>query len=402
MALLSVEEALARILAKSHVMEAETVPLVSLAGRVLAADVAARLTQPPFDASAMDGYAVRAIDVATLPAALTLIGESAAGHAFHGSVGKGQTAQIFTGAPVPEGADAIVIQENVEAEGNNIRVVDGTPDPAHIRKRGGDFQKDQIVLTKGRRLTARDVLLAAAMGHANLVCARRPKVAILATGDELVEPGETPRPDQIISSNPFGLAAMLAAFGAEPILLGIARDTLASLSEKLAAAADADIIITIGGASVGDHDLVVPALKAADMTLDFWKIAMRPGKPMIFGHRGPQIILGVPGNPVSSMICTRVFAVPLVLAMLGLPAEAANPVPAALLEPIEANGPRAHYMRAHRVRSGSGAEEGVRPILNQDSSLISLLAAANCLIVRQPRSQALPAGAIVDTLPLDF
>lgn len=402
MALLSVEEALARILAKSHVMEAETVPLVSLAGRVLAADVAARLTQPPFDASAMDGYAVRAIDVATLPAALTLIGESAAGHAFHGSVGKGQTARIFTGAPVPEGADAIVIQENVEAEGNNIRVVDGTPDPAHIRKRGGDFQKDQIVLTKGRRLTARDVLLAAAMGHANLVCARRPKVAILATGDELVEPGETPRPDQIISSNPFGLAAMLAAFGAEPILLGIARDTLASLSEKLAAAADADIIITIGGASVGDHDLVVPALKAADMTLDFWKIAMRPGKPMIFGHRGPQIILGVPGNPVSSMICTRVFAVPLVLAMLGLPAEAANPVPAALLEPIEANGPRAHYMRAHRVRSGSGAEEGVRPILNQDSSLISLLAAANCLIVRQPRSQALPAGAIVDTLPLDF
>lgn len=401
MALLSVEEALARILAKARVLDAEEVPLTALAGRVLATDVAARLTQPPFDASAMDGYAVRARDVAALPATLTLIGESAAGHAFAGTVGPGQTVRIFTGAPVPQGADAIVIQENAEADGTHVQVVEGTPDPAHVRVRGGDFSQDQTVLAKGHRLTARDVLLAAAMGHASLACTRRPRVAILATGDELVEPGETPRPDQIVSSNPYGLAAMLATFGAEPILLGIARDTLDSLAEKLAAASDADILVTIGGASVGDHDLVVPALTTAGMTLDFWKIAMRPGKPMIFGHRDRQIILGVPGNPVSSMICARVFAVPLIMAMLGLPAAVANPVPAALTAPIEANGPRAHYMRACRAATSDGAA-GVRPLANQDSSLIAPLAAADCLIIRPPRAPALPAGAKVDTLPLDF
>lgn len=401
MALLSVEEALARILAKARVLDAEEVPLTALAGRVLATDVAARLTQPPFDASAMDGYAVRARDVAALPATLTLIGESAAGHAFAGTVGPGQTVRIFTGAPVPQGADAIVIQENAEADGTHVQVVEGTPDPAHVRVRGGDFSQDQTVLAKGHRLTARDVLLTAAMGHASLACTRRPRVAILATGDELVEPGETPRPDQIVSSNPYGLAAMLATFGAEPILLGIARDTLDSLAEKLAAASDADILVTIGGASVGDHDLVVPALTNAGMTLDFWKIAMRPGKPMIFGHRDRQIILGVPGNPVSSMICARVFAVPLIMAMLGLPAAVADPVPAALTAPIEANGPRAHYMRARRAATSDGAA-GVRPLANQDSSLIAPLAAADCLIIRPPRAPALPAGAKVDTLPLDF
>lgn len=401
MALLSVDEALQRILAKACPVGAETVGLGELAGRVLAADVTARLTQPPFNASAMDGYAVRAVDVATLPAALELIGESAAGHAFGGSVGVGQAVRIFTGAPVPEGADAIVIQENVEADGRSVRVVDGTPDPAHIRKRGGDFSQGEAVLKVGQRMSSRDVLLAAAMGHAEVSCARRPKVAILATGDELVLPGETPRPDQIISSNPYGLAAMLSAFGAQPQLLGIARDRLDSLGEKLAAADDADVIITIGGASVGDHDLVIPALKAAGMTLDFWKIAMRPGKPMIFGHRDRQIILGVPGNPVSSMICTRVFAVPLIARMLGRPDQSAHPVPATLADPLGANGPRAHYMRAHRVADPQG-RPCVRSIASQDSSLIAPLAAADCLIVRAPNAPALPAGAAVDTLPLDF
>ena len=401
MGLLSVDDALARILAKAHVLEAEHVALTALPGRVLAANIAARLTQPPFDASAMDGYAARTADVAALPATLTLIGEAAAGHAFPGTVGAGETVRIFTGAPVPQGADAIVIQENTQADGKNVRVVDGTPDHAHIRPRGGDFRQGQTVLTRGHRLTARDILLVAATGHAGADCTRRPKVAILATGDELVQPGEMPRPDQIVSSNPYGLAAMLSAFGAESVLLGIARDTLDSLGEKLAAAADADIVITIGGASVGDHDLVVPALEAAGMTLDFWKIAMRPGKPMIFGHRDRQIILGVPGNPVSSMICARVFAVPLVMAMLGMPAEAAQPVGATLDAPLEANGPRTHYMRAHHTRQGSGIE-GVRPITNQDSSLIAPLAMADCLIIRPPGAPALPAGATVDTLPLDF
>ncbi len=401
MVLLSVEDALQRILAKATPVVAETVALRGLAGRVLAANVKARLTQPPFNASAMDGYAVRAADVAALPATLTLIGESAAGHGFGGKLGLGQAVRIFTGAPVPEGADAIVIQENVEAEGTRVRVVDGTPDPAHIRKRGGDFHEGEAVLKAGRRMTSRDVLLAAAMGHAELSCARRPTVAILATGNELVQPGETLRADQIISSNPYGLAAMLEAFGAEPHLLGIARDTMQSLAEKLAAAADADVIITIGGASVGDHDLVIPALKAAGMTLDFWKIAMRPGKPMIFGHRDHQIILGVPGNPVSSMICTRVFAVPLITRMLGRPDQIAHPVPVTLAEPLGVNGPRAHYMRAHRVIDAEG-QACVRSIASQDSSLISPLAAADCLIVRAPNAEALPAGAAVDTLPLDF
>ena len=285
MALLPVEAALARILAKAWPMDAEEVPLDRLAGRVLATDVCARLSQPPFDASAMDGYAVRAQDVTTRPATLKLIGESAAGHGFAGHVRAGETVRIFTGAPVPEGADAIVIQENVAADGPAITIVDGTPDPAHVRPRGGDFKEGDVALRKGHRLTSRDVLLAAAMGHATLSCARPPKVAILATGDELVEPGETPRADQIVSSNPYGLAAMLAAFGASPVRLGIARDTRESLAAKLEEAADADILLTIGGASVGDHDLVVPTLQDAGVTLDFWKIAMRPGKPMIFGHR---------------------------------------------------------------------------------------------------------------------
>lgn len=400
MGLLPVDDALRRILDAASPMPAEDVLLTGLAGRVLASDLAARLTQPPFNASAMDGYAVRTEDVSRLPATLTLIGESAAGHAFTGPVGHGETVRIFTGAPVPNGADAIVIQENVKADGSAVTVVDGNPDPGHIRKRGFDFEEGQATLLKGQRMTSRDVLLAAAMGHAKAACTRRPRVAILATGDELVAPGETPLADQIISSNPYGLAAMVSAFGGEPELLGIARDTLESLSEKIAAAKDADILITIGGASVGDHDLVIPALKAAGMKLDFWKIAMRPGKPMIFGHRDSQIVLGVPGNPVSSMICTRVFAVPLITRMLGRPDEATGTTPAELATPISANGPRAHYMRARWVsKSGKPA---VAPIKSQDSALIAPLATADCLIVRQPGAEALAAGEHVATLPLDF
>lgn len=401
MALLPVEEALSRILASAWTMDPEDVPLDRLAGRILAADVRARLTQPPFDASAMDGYAVRRDDVARLPATLRLIGESAAGHAFTGRLGRGETVRIFTGAPVPEGADAIVIQENVKADGGAITIVDGTPDPDHVRSRGGDFRAGDIALARGHRLTSRDVLLAAAMGHTHLPCARAPTVAILATGDELVEPGETPRPDQIVSSNPYGLSALLAAFGAAPVRLGIARDTHESLAAKLAEAAGADILLTIGGASVGDHDLVGPALQDAGVTLDFWKIAMRPGKPMIFGHRDRHIVLGLPGNPVSSMICARVFAVPLVLAMLGYSGNAARPVPAELATSLEANGPRTHYMRATRCADTAG-RPAVRPIASQDSSLMAPLAAADCLIVRAPGAPALGPGATVDTLPLDF
>lgn len=402
MALLSVEDALSRIVSGAQPIAAEDAALADAAGRVLASDIAARLTQPPFDASAMDGYAVRATDVAMRPAVLRLIGESAAGHAFTGRIGAGETVRIFTGAPVPEGADAIVIQENANAIGNAIHVVEGAPDPDHIRPRGGDFRSGVVMLHAGRRLNSRDILLAAAMGHERLAVRRRPRVAILATGDELVAPGETPRADQIVSSNPYGLAAMLSGYGAEPVLLGIARDTLASLSSHLAAAEDADILLTIGGASVGDHDLVVPALEQAGMTLDFWKIAMRPGKPMIFGRRAAQYVLGLPGNPVSSMICARVFVVPLIAALLGRdPAEAGTLQRATLEAPLEKNGPRTHYMRACFVNPGPGHRR-VRAVANQDSSLIAPLVTADCLIVREPHAEARDAGDRVEVLPLDF
>jgi len=402
---LSVEDALAQVLAGINALPGELVGLLDAPGRVLADDVAARLTQPPFDASAMDGYAVRRADVAQLPANLRVIGEAAAGHQFNGDVGAGEAVRIFTGAPVPEGADAIVIQENVETCGDTIRIFDGRPDPAHIRRRGGDFSAGDIRLRAGKRLNARDIVLAAAMGHDRLPVRRHPTVAILATGDELVEPGETPRADQIIASNAYGLAAMLAAAGAAPRLLGIARDTAQSLAEKIAEAEDADILITIGGASVGDHDLVAPSLRAAGTTLAFWKIAMRPGKPMIFGRRTigmrEQRVLGVPGNPVSSLICTRVFAVPLVARMLGLDEAPSEPRRAVLADAIGANGPRAHYMRG-RTMGRDGSERVVMVAPNQDSSLLTPMAAADCLIVRPPHAPAEPKGASVTILDLDF
>lgn len=401
MSALSVEAALERILDGVTPLEAEHVDLLAAAGRVLAADLAARLTQPPFDASAMDGYAVRAADVATLPATLRLVGESAAGHAFMGTVQAGETARIFTGAPMPDGADAIVIQENVEAEGDRIRVVDGQPDVEHVRRRGGDFREGDTPLRAGKRLTARDITLAAAMGHATLPVRRRPRVAILATGDELVAPGETPRADQIISSNPYGLAAMISAAGGEPKLLGIARDTHEGLAEKIALADDSDILLTIGGASVGDHDLVVPALERAGMSLGFWKIAMRPGKPLIFGRRGEQRIIGLPGNPVSSLICTRVFVVPLIAKLLDDGAPASRARTAALSVALPANGPRAHYMRG-RLEHGEDGAAMVAPVSSQDSSLLTPLAAADCLIVRPPHALALAPGSAVTTLDLDF
>ncbi|MGE5267932.1 MAG: gephyrin-like molybdotransferase Glp, partial [Deltaproteobacteria bacterium] len=310
--MLPVDEALRRILESVSPTDSQRVSLSEAAHRVLAEDVRATLTQPPFDASAMDGYAVRAADVAHLPATLNLIGEARAGKGFDGAVTQGSCVRIFTGAPVPAGADAIVIQENTKSEGSSVTVVDGQPDPAHLRPRGGDFAEGQVLLPSGRRLDARAILLAAAMGHGTLAVRRRPVIAVLATGDELVEPGERPGPDQIVSSNPYGLAAMIAAAGGVPRLLGIARDTPAALDGKLDAAADADVLVTTGGASVGDHDLVGPVLTARGMTPGFWKIAMRPGKPLLFGRLGEQRVLGLPGNPVAALICGRVFLVPLI------------------------------------------------------------------------------------------
>ena len=401
-AALNVEEARARILLGAELIaDLQQRDLLAAHGQVLAAPLAAGLTQPPFDASAMDGYAVRAADVAQLPATLRIIGEAAAGRGFAGRVALGEAVRIFTGAPVPAGADAIVIQENATQAGDRVTVGEGKPDFDHIRPKGGDFCAGEVLLPAGRKLTARDITLAAAMGHASLPVRRPPVVAILATGDELVLPGVTPGPDQIVCSNTFGIAGMVRAAGGTPRLLGIARDTPASLGERIDQASGADILVTVGGASVGDHDLVGPVLKSRGLALDFWKIAMRPGKPLMYGRLGKQHVLGLPGNPVSSLVCTRLFVIPLVRTLLGLVPEPAQAVEAVTAVALAANGPRAHYMRATTRCTSDGTRE-VTPVGNQDSSLIRPLADADCLIVRPILAPALPAGARVPTLSLDF
>ena len=401
MAALSVEEALARILTGVTALDSEIVSLPDAHGRILAANVSARLTQPPFAASAMDGYAVRLADIARLPATLSVVGEAAAGSRYPDALNPGEAVRILTGAPVPTGSDAIVIQENAERTGPTLTIREGCPDPDHIRPKGGDFTQGQLILQAGRSLDARALTLAAASGHATLPVRRRPRVAILATGNELVPPGTLPGPDQIVSSNPIGLAALVRAFGGEPILLGIAPDNLTDTVDHLAQARDADIVVTTGGASVGDHDLVRPAFEQLGVKLDFWKLAMRPGKPMLFGRLGHQRMLGLPGNPVSALITARVFLAPLITALLGKPASVTEPNMATLDTPLEANGPRQHYMRAI-VTQTSSTTQTVAPVANQDSSLLVPLAQANALIVRPPHAPAIGTGTSVPVISIDF
>ncbi len=399
---LTVEEAHARVLdGVVPVTDTVSVDLFAAAGRVLATAVCARHTQPPFDASAMDGYAVRAADVAALPVTLAVVGAAAAGHRYDGRLEAGEAIRIFTGAPMPHGADAVVIQENTTRAGDRVTVADGTVDIEHVRPRGGDFAQGATLLEAGTRLAARHLTLAAAGGHARVLVRRRPVVAILATGDELVMPGEVPASDQIVCSNPFGVAAIIAAAGGEPRFVGIARDTVADLDQKIAAAADADIVVTLGGASVGDHDLVGPVLAKRGLDLAFWKIAMRPGKPLMFGRLGRQRVLGLPGNPVSALITARLFVAPLVQALLGLSTAAEGPQSAVLASPLPKNGPRAHYMRAILGPPHDG-KRTVRPLPNQDSSLLTPLSAADCLIVRPIAAASAPVGTEVPVLLLDF
>ena len=399
MALLSVAEALARVTQGLEPLEPERVKLEQARGRVLAEDIAAHLTQPPFDAAAMDGYAVRAADVAGSTATLRLIGDALAGRGFDGEVKQGEGVRIFTGAPVPKGADTVVIQENTEVAPGVVTVKDAAP-RRHIRPRGQDFTKGEVLLRAGTRLGPRELMLAAAMNHAELPVRRKPKVAILATGDEVVPPGTALDRDQIVSSVPVGLAALIEAQGGEPMSLGIAQDTAESIVTLASTGSAADILVTVGGASIGERDLVSAALRSEGMELDFWKIAMRPGKPLLYGRLGNQRVLGVPGNPVAALICGLVFLVPMLHRLLGLREHGREPQEAVLGQALEANGPREHYMRATSTWR-SGGERLVIPLAAQDSALMADFARADCLIVRPPDAPALAEGERVMIIPLD-
>lgn len=398
MALLSVNDALALVLKGIEPLEVESVPLVEAHGRVLGETLAATLTQPPFDASAMDGYAVRAADVAALPATLDLVGEAAAGARFAGALKPGQAVRIFTGAPIPDGADTIVIQEDTEERHGRV-VVKAAEPGRHIRPRGQDFAEGETLLERGTVLGARAIILAASMNHAELPVRRKPQVAILATGDEVVPPGSKLGPDEIVSSVGYGIAALVSAHGGEATDLGIARDDPESIATLASTGAGADILVTIGGASVGERDLVVSALEREGLTLEFAKVAMRPGRPVLFGRLGTQRLLGVPGNPVSAMVCSIVFLVPMLRAMLGVCGDEHPMAQAVLGEDLPANGPRQHYLRA----ISSWAEDGTRivhPLPSQDSSLVAALNKADSLVVQAPDAPASPTGATVEILPL--
>jgi molybdopterin molybdotransferase len=384
MALLPVPEAHARLLALFAPLAAEEVPLTAAAGRVLALDVVAARAQPPFAASAMDGYAVRADD-ASPGARLTVVGTSAAGARFAGRVAPGEAVRIFTGAPIPDGADFVVIQEDVDRDGDAITVSKGRDGDPYIRPAGGDFAEGAR-LAAPRRLRPADLALIAAMNAPRVAVARRPVVAVIATGDELVMPGEPAGPDQIVTSNGFGLKAMLEAAGAEVRLLPIARDTPESLAACFALAVGADLIVTLGGASVGDFDLVRQTAVAHGLALDFYRIAMRPGKPLMAGRFNGTPLVGLPGNPVSAMVCGQIFLVPAVERMQGLPGALREALPGRLGCSLGPNGPRAHYMRA-RVESEGGAWR-CTPFDRQDSSLLTVLAEANALLVRPPGDRA--------------
>ena len=396
--MLPVADALQRILALVAPTGSEEVPLAGAAGRVLATDAVAGQNQPPFPASAMDGYAVRAGD-ARQGAKLRVTAEAQAGDGVPRRVGPGEAVRIFTGAPVPEGADAILIQENARREDDSVEVVEAPTAWTFIRAAGMDFAQG-FRLASPRRLNARELALLAAMNAATLTVARRPKVALIPTGDELIRPGETPGPGQIVSSNDIGLAAMLAAAGAEPLPCAIARDSRESLLAALEEAKEADFIVTLGGASVGDHDLVAEVFGSAGLQLDFYKIAMRPGKPLMAGRIGRRVMIGLPGNPVSSMVCGEVFLRPAVDAALGLPSGPRQTRTAFLAHDLPANGPREHYMRA----VVSPAADGImrcEVAENQDSSLVATLARANALAVRPPGAAPARAGSPVAYIPLD-
>lgn len=399
MSLLPVDKALRRILAEARPTPSEEVALGAAAGRTLAAPLVAKLTQPPFPASAMDGYAVRATDAAT-GELLRVTGESAAGRRFAGTLGAGEAVRIFTGAPVPEGADAILVQEDARVLDNAVEVATAPVAGRFIRPAGLDFKAGAGLLPAGRRLGARELALAAASGVASVTVRRAPRVAFLSVGDELVTPGALPGPDQIIASSALGLVRLAMEAGAEAIDLGIVPDRIEAIAAMAgrAAADGVDVFVTMGGASVGAHDLIRPALAEAGMVLDFWRIAMRPGRPLIHGRLGAMAFLGLPGNPVSSLVCAILFLRPLIGALLGRPPTDQRE-PATLAVDVPANDIREDYVRARLDRTSEGPPR-VTPLPRQDSSMLSALAEAGCLLIRPAGAGAAPAGTACEIIRL--
>ncbi|MEM0900888.1 MAG: gephyrin-like molybdotransferase Glp [Pseudomonadota bacterium] len=389
-ALLPVDDALKILLADVQPVSRETVPLKDALHRVLCDDVFAKHTQPPFAASAMDGYALRFADLDA--GDFRVIGEAAAGHPFSKSLLSGEAVRIFTGAVVPGGADTVVIQENTEVDGASLRITAKPAFGANIRPAGGDFSANEKLIDAGAILDGNLISLAAAGNHASLPVYRKPRIAVLATGDELRTPGSALQPGEIIASTSFAIADLIEKNGGAFIDLGIAADTEAALVQKLdeARQAKADVLVTLGGASVGDHDLVAPVFTSQGMEMDFWKVAMRPGKPLMTGSLDDMRVLGLPGNPVSAIVCAVVFLVPLLHALTGR-AYAQQVKSAKLTEPIASNGPRRHYMRAFVDGDGEVTVND-----NQDSSLLSVLSRSNSLVVRPPNDPPRDAGETVD------
>lgn len=397
--MIPVEEARARIVAALSPVGPEVVALSAAWGRVLAAPVAARMDKPGHDVSAMDGYALRAVDCAAPPARLRVIGTAPAGHPFRGRIGPGEAVRVYTGSVIPDGADAVVIQEDTD-EGEETAEIRLHPKPrAHIRPRAGDFAAGTVLLSPPRRMTARDVGIAASAGHAWLTVRRRPRVAILSTGDEIALPGD-PVPDGgLVSSNSFVLDAIVRAAGGEPMTLPIAPDDPAAIAEAVSALRTADLVVTSGGASVGAHDLVRPALGPLGLSLDFWKIAMRPGKPFMFGRIGEAALIGLPGNPVSATVCAILFLVPAIERLLGLGGAAPATLRARSGARLPANDHRADHLRASLSRDGDGTLIAM-PAARQDSSQMAILAASDALILRAPHAAEVSAGEWVDVIPL--
>ena len=393
--MISVAEARGRILASLRATATETVAVSQAWGRVLAAPVAARLNQPPAAVSAMDGYALRAGDLGPW----AVIGSAPAGHPFEGAVGPNQAVRLFTGSVIPAGADAVVTQEDADRDGDRLTLREAPIAGRHIRPGGGDFRRGDSLVASGSRLGARAVGLIAAANHPWVTVHRRPRIAILATGDEIALPGDPVGPGGIVSSNAHALAALVQSAGAEPVVLPIARDS----AEAIAAAADQlggiDLLVTTGGASVGEHDLIQRGLSERGFALDFWQVAMRPGKPLLFGRLGETPVLGLPGNPVSAFVCAVLFLRPGLARLGGLPGDAPPLATAQLGAPVRANDHRADHLRATLSRDADGLV--ATPFTRQDSSLLRLLAQAGCLVLRPPHAPALECGASVEVIRLD-